>query len=506
MSRRPGAPSQPQSFLPPGFVDRVLDDLGQREGQALLTSLQLPPELGLRVNSRYGSVADVLTRCGWDHRILPWAPQGAVVTGSSVANVDGEGETTPETTHPAARHPWHAAGAYYLQDPAAMGVVPVLDPQPGERVLDMAAAPGGKSTYIADRLGGSGLLWSHDVDQGRAGALVGNLERWGAANLVVSHGPIGRLAPLHGTFDRVLLDAPCSGEGMFRKSVAAAELWSERRVAEFVALQADLLDAAVDFLRPGGVLVYSTCTFGAAENENAIAALLERRTGIEAEALTAPGASGGLEPVTTNSDLSRAVARWWPHKQPGEGHFVARLRKVDGSDTPKHAETRRRRSDALPGVPPTSAQLAAFHSFCSSLLSEDAAAGGDLSARTLPAGHLRLFRDWLHLVPLDGLITTLSPNGLAPRRVGTPLGRCLGSRFEPHHALSHLLTDNAETASHLDLDVDDPRVDAYLHGSVIHAPAPDGWVVVRASGAPLGWAKSKRGELNNHYPKGLRRT
>ncbi|HET8985777.1 MAG TPA: RsmB/NOP family class I SAM-dependent RNA methyltransferase, partial [Trueperaceae bacterium] len=282
--------------LPPGFVARVLADLGQREGEELLSSLRDRAQLGLRVNGTVGRAVDVVERLGWSAEPLPWSPEGVLLADACLAPDSAvRPHGASEASHPAAAHPWHDAGAYYLQDPAAMGVVPVLDPQPGEAILDLAAAPGGKSTYIADRLHGSGMLWSHDVDPGRAGALVGNLERWGATNVVVSHGPVSRLAPVYGTFDRVLLDAPCSGEGMFRKSRAAVDLWSTARVAEFVAIQARLLDEAVAFLKPGGVLVYSTCTFGADENEGALCSLLSRRDDIVMEGFTVAGASGGLE-------------------------------------------------------------------------------------------------------------------------------------------------------------------------------------------------------------------
>jgi NOL1/NOP2/fmu family ribosome biogenesis protein len=377
-----------------------------------------------------------------------------------------------------------------------MGVVPVLDPRPGELILDLAAAPGGKSTYVADRLQGSGLLWSHDVDASRVGTLVGNLERWGAANVVVSHGPVARLAPLYGTFDRVLLDAPCSGEGMFRKSRAALDLWSPGRVAEFVAVQARLLDEAVELLKPGGVLVYATCTFGADEDEAAIDALLGRRDDVAPQTITVPGASGGLASYAGVAGLLSSVARWWPQRQPGEGHFVACLRKT--TDHGSAAAPERARSAMLPGAEPSRPELAALEAFQSDVL------GG----APVTTGPVRRFGDWLHALPAVDLPRALGQGGLAPRRVGLPLGRLAHGRFEPHHALSHALPSRGDAGARLDLDAHDPRVSAYLRGEVIAAEADavvDGWLVVRASGLPLGWARAKRGELNNHYPKGLRR-
>lgn len=481
--------------LPSGFVARVLADLGPEEGDELLASLRRPAQLGLRVNSRVGSAAEVVSRLGWGALSLPWAPEGVVLDPGSATDPAGTGQVPggAGTGHPATSHPWHDAGAYYLQDPAAMGVVPVLDPRPGDRVLDLAAAPGGKSTYIADRLAGTGLLWSHDVDRGRVGALVGNLERWGADNVVVSHGPVDRLAPLYGTFDKVLLDAPCSGEGMFRKSRAAVDLWSRDRVAEFVATQARLLDEAVEFLKPGGVLVYATCTFGADENEGAVGALLSRRDDVAPEAFSVAGPAGGLEPHATSLALHGTVARWWPHRHAGEGHFVARLRKP--AEVASRVQGRRPRATGLPGTEPSRIELSAFAEFCRETL------GGASPA----PGALRRFGDWLHAVPDIELPEAPAHGGLLPRRVGTPLGRQRGGRFEPHHALSRRLLGHGDAGAHLDLDAFDPRVGAFLRGEVITADVADGWLVVRASGLPLGWAKAKRRELNNHYPKGLRR-
>ncbi len=470
-------------------------DLGPDDGARLLDALGEAPGTGLRVNSRFGSVTALLTVLGWQASTVPWSPEGVLLHPDGAGDVAARltqdvgragADDEPASRHPAGRHPLHDAGAYYVQDPSAMGVVPVLDPQPGERVLDLAAAPGGKSTYIADRMAGSGLLWSHDVDATRAGALVGNLERWGAQSVVVSHGPTSRLAPLHGTFDRVLLDAPCSGEGMFRKSRAARELWSPRRVTEFAEAQARLLDEAADLLAPGGVLVYSTCTFGPLENESAVGALLERRSDLSPFPFTAAGASGGLEPYATDAGLVGACARWWPHLQSGEGHFVARLLKEPDAQRPQ----RRDPKAAAHGSEPSRAESDAYAAFCEESLGS-----------CPPRGRLVRFGEWLHLVPDAWL-----PEGIAPRRVGAPVGRVSGARFTPHHALSRLLPSHGEHAVTADLSLDDPRVDAYRAGAVIEADVPDGWLVVRVGGYPLGWAKAKSGVLNNQYPKGLRRT
>lgn len=519
--------SRPQDIaLPPEFGERVAAEFGEAEAAALLAALERPPVTGLRARSDLGPVSELLQRLGWEGEPLPWSAEGALLP-------DRERDAG---RHPATVHPWQDAGAYYLQDPSAMGVVPVLDPRPGMRVLDLAAAPGGKSTYIADRLAGSGLLWAHDLDAGRVDALIGNLERWGVSNAVVSQGPVERLAPLAGTFDAVLLDAPCSGEGLFRKSAEARRLWSPQRVAEFAAVQVELLDFATSLLRPGGVLVYSTCTFSRAENEEQVAALLARHSELEPSPFSAAGASGylsvtgsttpgrGSEPApggpAAPADLVGASARWWPHRHAGEGHFVARLRRKE--DAPPS----RMRHQALAGGQPGGA-------------SDPAAAGRDHGARPrqlarrgrdrradpwntvtkaerealsqfvddLSAGQAELEDDGLELRSSRGQLW-LAPRGvdlkgITPRRVGTPLGEVRKGRFEPHHALSRLRRLGAAARS-LDLALDDPRLAAYLRGESLSADVDDGWLIVAAAGLPLGWAKAKRGELNNRLPKGLR--
>lgn len=484
--------------MPAGFSERLAAELGAAEAAAVVAALELPPRDGLRVRRKDGPVLSLLERLGWEGEPLPWSPEGALLTGAPGG----------EQRHPATLHPWQDAGAYYLQDPSAMGVVPVLDPRPGDRILDLAAAPGGKSTYIADRLAGSGLLWSHDLDAGRVDSLVGNLERWGVDNAVVSHGPVERLQPLAGTFDAVLLDAPCSGEGLFRKSASARRLWSPQRVEEFARLQAGLLDAASTLLRPGGVLVYATCTFSVAENEGQVAALLGRRDDLFPEPIDVAGASSGLSVAGAPARLAEACARWWPHLHPGDGHFVARLRRdVDAvprspqpSDVLTRARSAKRRhttgrkgraSPVVLGAPASRVEREALAGFTSDLLG---APWPEEADRELVSHN-----DQLWSVP-----RTAELRGVTPRRVGLPLGTVRKGRFEPHHAFSRRLPGDGATARRLDLGLDDPRLAAYLRGETLAAEVADGWLVVRAAGLPLGWAKAKRGELNNRYPRGLR--
>ena len=501
----------------------ITEMLGGDEAADLVAALALPAATGLRVRAKDGPVEALLARRGWRGTKLPWTAVGAqleVRTCHDAPAPDGRQRSAPEHDllehgqawrHPATLHPWQDAGAYYLQDPAAMGVAPVVDAGPGERVLDLAAAPGGKSTYLADMIGRSGLLWSHDVDSRRASTLVSNLERWGVPNAVVSQGPVRVLAPLNGTFDKVLLDAPCSGEGLFRKSLDARRRWSPKRVEEFARLQASLLDAAVELLRPGGMLVYSTCTFNTAENELQIAALLERRHDLTPEAISPGGSSAGLDIVGGPAGLAGACARWWPQRQTGDGHFVARLRRAADSGTvarppPRHAK-RAGRNPAGLGEPATRLETSAVAAFVADALG----VAGGVSAEQLVGmrGDVRSYHDQLWLFPQDQdaePLLSVKRLGAAPRRVGIPLGSARNGHFQPHHALSRVLADDGAAANRLDLSANDPRVGAYLRGEALTAETSDGWLLVRVDGLPLGWAKASRGELNNHYPRGLRRS
>jgi 16S rRNA C967 or C1407 C5-methylase (RsmB/RsmF family)/NOL1/NOP2/fmu family ribosome biogenesis protein len=473
--------------LPAAFLERIARQLGPAEAAALAAALDAPSEQGLRANPRHGEVRDLMRRRGWASDGVPWCAEGVVL-----ARTGGE-------RHVAGRHAWHEGGAYYLQDPAAMGVVPLLDPRPGELVLDLAAAPGGKATHIAGRLAGRGLLWAHDATPARADALVANLERWGASEAAVSQGDARVLAPLAGRFDRVLVDAPCSGEGMFRRSDAARARWSPQRVEACAALQAGLLDLAVDLLRPGGVLVYATCTFAPEEDEAVVEGLLRRRPELQLEDLAGLGLRppGALPPEA--GALGGASARWWPHRGPGDGHFAARLRR----DVAAAAASARGRSHrTAPGRggspasrPATAAERDTWRAF----------AAGVLGGEPLPGHDLRSVAGRLLAIPPAALEL-----GVPWRAAGVHLGRLAVDRggrrrLEPHHALSRVLPEGGAAAAGIDLGAGDPRVHDYLRGSPLVAAGPEGWGLVRVEGVPLGWVKGSRGELNNRYPRGLRR-
>ena len=284
-------------MLPQEFLDRMKHQLGE-EYPAFLQSLERPRAVALRFNPLKGEKPSL----PFVGDAVPWESMGYYY----------DPEARPGL------HPYHDAGVYYLQEASAMSAVALLDPQPGERICDLCAAPGGKSTQIAGRLMGEGFLLCNEYSPKRAKILSSNIERMGIANALVTNETPDRLAKrLSGYFDRVLIDAPCSGEGMFRKEEAAVTDWSPETVEMCARRQAEILDSGAELVRPGGRLVYSTCTFAPAENEQAVTEFLLRHPDFEPEKVDAPWFTPAGE----------GQFRMWPHKLVGEGHFGAVLRR-----------------------------------------------------------------------------------------------------------------------------------------------------------------------------------
>ncbi|WNQ09711.1 RsmF rRNA methyltransferase first C-terminal domain-containing protein [Paenibacillus aurantius] len=451
--------------LPESYLDQMRSLLGP-ETDAFLASYQDPRTQGLRFNPLRRAVPDsVRERLVMEWRLIPvpWCPSGYYY---------------PEEIRPG-KHPFHAGGLYYIQEPSAMSAVEVLDPKPGEIVLDLAAAPGGKSTQIAGKLGGEGLLVANEIHPARAKILSENIERMGAANAVVVSASPDRLAsrfPLF--FDKIMLDAPCSGEGMFRKDPAAIGEWSPDHVVMCAARQRDILREAVKMLKPGGELAYSTCTFNRQENEETMDAMLEEFP--------------ELERVRTE--------RLWPHKGEGEGHFVCLLRKDRDAVTEAAAgpDRKTRKGASAAGKRPKGT-ADAWELF--SRLREEAFPG-----LKLRQGEPLLFGDQLYWLPQ----AESSPfqahwlDGLKVLRPGLHLAEIKKGRAEPAHALA-MAMEPAEAGHSFRLDPEGEEAAAYLRGEAL--PSPDsirGWCLVTAEGCPLGWGKASGGWIKNHYPKGLR--
>lgn len=455
------------------------------------------------------------------------------------------------------KHPFHEAGLYYIQEPSAMAPAELLNVQPGERILDLCAAPGGKSTQIAAKLGGKGLLICNEIHPSRAKILSENIERMGICNALVINETPKRLAELFPEyFDKILVDAPCSGEGMFRKNQTACEEWNPENVELCAQRQDDILDQAARMLRPGGHLVYSTCTFAPLENEGSISRFLDRHSDfsllpVDKSAFGSISCDGVPEwadsaesnvqklgntpisnaPLRHNSTSVQVVSRadvkntlrLWPHRVKGEGHFAALLQKdaelsADGALS-NHKETHST-NGIVRGI--SERELGEFVPFCrenlllsghtpsNPLLSDHALSEHAQSAQTLSellchavgvedkAVFIR-FGENLYLVPAQ--LPELK--GLKVLRPGLHLGEMKKNRFEPSHALA-LALHPVNAARVWNLKADSAQATAYLNGQTFPAEGEKGWYLICLDGFGLGWGKLAGGVMKNHYPKGLR--
>ena len=430
-------------MLPETFLQRMKEQLGE-EYPAFLDSLERPRAVALRFNPLKSDTALYLP---FVQQAVSWESQGYYYDIQARPGL----------------HPYHEAGVYYLQEASAMSAVALLDPRPGERICDLCAAPGGKSTQIAGRLMGEGFLLCNEIHPKRAQILARNIERMGVANSLVTNEHPARLAEKYpGFFDRVLIDAPCSGEGMFRKEEAAVTDWSQETVEMCARRQAEILHSGAALLKPGGRLVYSTCTFAPEENEQSVASFLKTHPEFTPEPVEAPWFTS----------VGEGMFRLWPHKLLGEGHFVAVLRKQDGQET----ETLPANGEKLP--------------------KEWMAFAKDLGIR-LPAGKAIRFGQSLYWAPEE----LPDIRGVRVLRPGLELGELKKDRFEPAHALALWLKTATRTK---DLAPDSAAVQAYLRGETLPCEAR-GWTLVRVNDFSIGWGKSDGKVLKNHYPKGLRR-
>jgi NOL1/NOP2/sun family putative RNA methylase len=463
--------------IPPQFLERMSRFLGD-EYPAFAEALTHDPVRGLRVNTLKLSTNEF-------QKISP------IPLGDKVAWCDSA-FSLPVDTHfrkqngdiiELGKHPFHLAGLYYLQDPSAMSASELLDPQPGERVLDLAASPGGKTTHIASLMQAKGLLVANEIKTKRLNHLVVNVERWGAGNTVVTNETPERLADHFGAwFDRVLVDAPCSGEGMFRKDMGARLDWSEEMVAGCAVRQTNILRVAAHLVRPGGHLLYSTCTFAPEEDEAVITRFLLEHHEFEVEALPLlPGFMPGHPEwlgLGAEGDSVRRAVRLFPHRLAGEGHFACLLKRKDGPSDELAYPSRNKK------IPPTEWKL--WQAFKGEILKLD-----------FPSERLRLQGDRLYLLPdqipdLKGLRVTIP---------GIWLGTLKKERFEPAHSLAAYLRPG-QALKNLELTTDTREMAAYLKGESLPSKGDPGWTLVSANGWPLGWGKRVQGVVKNHFPRG----
>lgn len=486
-----------QLIFPEEYLSRMQRML-EREDKAFWTALEEKPKKALRINPlksvKPADFSDSLP----SYKNVPWESAGLYYD---------------EDTFAAGKHPFHEAGVYYIQEPSAMAPVSYLDVKENDRILDLCAAPGGKSTQIAGKMMGTGLLVSNEIVSKRAKILSENIERMGVVNAIVtSESPDGLSAHFPGYFDKILVDAPCSGEGMFRKNSEAVSEWSKENVILCANRQDDILNHADIMLKPGGRLVYSTCTFAPDEDEGSIVRFLATHPRYKLiEVKKYDGMEGGradylkyaykqdpsysqyTESDGAPHDLSYTV-RIWPHKAEGEGHFLAVLQKGDDVSDDYRGYTACGLQKSL-----TSKDIAPYLEWQEKALNRP--------LYTADNSIFIKFGDNLYRLPAD------APNlkGLKVERPGLHLGTFLKNRFEPAHALSHSLM-MSDACNVYNIPIDSPEVNMYLGGQALRPDTdridiknPDSqWVLICASGYSLGFSKYAGGVLKNHYPKGLR--
>lgn len=493
--------------LPELFKARMKEQL-KDEYEDFLACYEREGYAGLRINTGKISVERFRGLFPFPLEPVPWTDCGFYYEKNSQVQEDTKRMTG------VTKHPYYYAGLYYIQEPSAMLPASVLPVTPGDRVLDLCAAPGGKSTHLAAKLGGRGLLVANDASASRAKALLKNLTVWGCTNSVITGETPEKLLEAFGCFfDKILVDAPCSGEGMFRKDAGLIKSWEERGPKEYAALQKQILDCAVKMLRPSGMILYSTCTFSEEEDEQVIAWILDQHKDLELVEPVIPGAwkSETEESVPNgfshgNAPCERTI-RLWPHRICGEGHFLALLHKKG----PK-AEEGGKELCAAAAVGFNSRQKAAENAAPGKKnrkLPEQKRTEAELFFGLLPPSlfegrTLRRIGDQYLLVPENMRL----PGSLRYLRTGLLLGTAKKERFEPSQALAMTL-GASDYPQVLDLSAEDERVIRYLKGETIEllpkeAEKKKGWVLICVDGFGIGWGKYAGTAIKNKYYPGWR--
>ncbi|MCI9328886.1 MAG: NOL1/NOP2/sun family putative RNA methylase [Ruminococcus sp.] len=458
--------------LPEAFEEKMRLLL-QEEYETYLQCFEEPRHYGLRVNTRKISAEEFLKIAPWPLTPVPWIPNGFYYDGDRVQP---------------AKHPYYFAGLYYLQEPSAMTPASRLPVEPGDYVLDVCAAPGGKATELGAKLNGTGMLVANDISNSRARGLLKNLELLGIGNVLVTSEEPGKLVS-HFTefFDKILIDAPCSGEGMFRKEKKMIKAWEEHGPEFFSRLQRSIVVQAAAMLRPGGMLLYSTCTFDPQENERIIEYLTRQCPELEiCEMEGYEGFCPGRPEFTESKrpEFEKTV-RIFPHKMQGEGHFIALLRKKESWDD--HAGAPGRSGTAGKRKLPEE-----LEEFLGSLRLE------------LDRRRLEIREERVYYMP-EGMPEL---RGIRFLRSGLLLGELKKNRFEPGQALAMYLKKE-DYGNILDFSVEDERVIRYLKGETLDvedlvSPSEKGWYLVCVDGYPLGFGKLASQVLKNKYLPGWR--
>lgn len=455
--------------LPIAFETKMKEMLGA-DYENYLASFEQDAHQGLRINTAKISVEDFLKISPYALKQVNWCKNGFYY----------------EKNEKPAKHPFYFAGLYYIQEPSAMTTASLLPIEEGDVVLDLCAAPGGKSTELAAKLHGTGLLVSNDISNSRAKALLKNIEVFGVGNALVTSEPPGELAKrFPAFFDKILIDAPCSGEGMFRKQNNMIKAWESNGVDLFAGLQRSILKEAVTMLKPGGTIIYSTCTFSKEENEQSVEYLLSLDPSLRLSELPLFDGfdKGHTEWGLTGNDELKKCRRLWPHWVEGEGHFVAMVTKEKIG---------------------TSAQTAKY-TFSKEKLSKEAVDFITSMNYPFDLSRMDVQKERVFYIPEKMPYV----KGLRILRCGLYMGDMKKGRFEPSQSLAMFLKAS-EFPNVLDLSLEDARVIKYLKGETIELEdterkqCKDGICLICVNGFSLGFGKLSKGTMKNKYLPGWR--
>lgn len=445
--------------LPTDYVNRMKQLLGD-EYPLYEKALNEPPVKAIRVNTDKISLEDFEKLNIFGTEKIPYVKNGFYLNYEKIGN-----------------HPYHHAGMIYVQEPAAMAPAECLRIETDWKILDMCAAPGGKSSQLKNKLGENGLLVSNEIIPSRCKILTGNIERLGLRNTVTTCMDTGRLAnAFPKTFDMIMVDAPCSGEGMFRKEQIAIDEWSYENVLKCAERQAEILDNAVKCLKDGGYIVYATCTFSLEENEMTIDRFLENHPDFEIMAVdptVAKFTTDGIKFEGCKCENISYARRFYPHRAKGEGQFMALLHNKNEPAPPYQKPTKKPVDNPI------------ITAFLNDVLT-------DYKSE--------------NVIEMNGTPVYFTPDfeikNATVFSCGITIGEIKKNFIKPHHQFFMGMGDKFKRK--IELSPDSEQIKKYLHGEEIETDCPDGWAVVTVGGSAVGGAKVVSGTAKNHYPKGLR--
>ena len=470
--------------LPEKYVERMKRLLGEQY-PLYEAALSRPPTKGFRVNTKKISAEDFEGINVFGAERIPYVEDGFYL--------DYEDKI--------GNHPFHHAGMVYVQEPAAMAPAECIDIQPDWWVLDMCAAPGGKSSQIAGKLGEGSVLVSNEIIPSRCRILTGNVERLGLTNVITTCMDTERLAAeFPRTFDLIMVDAPCSGEGMFRKEEIAIDEWSEDNVRMCAERQAKILDNAVNALSNGGYIVYATCTFSLEENEMTVDGFLRRHPEFEIVPVCRDVERATVEGIYFEGCACESIGyarRFYPHIGRGEGQFMAVLHSTLDKQPRGELESKTVSADgrAERGKGKNRARKA----------STELSAGIISAARAFLSETLCSYKAE-NVTEYNGNPVYFPPlfkvkNGVA-FSFGVNIGEVRKNYIQPHHQF--FMAMGRDFKRRIELSPDSDELRRYLHGESFECDCEDGWAVVTVCGCSVGGVKVVSGTAKNHYPKGLR--